>query len=165
METISVAFSQLIKEPTKVLNKLTNAPNGKVRLVRRDGESVTLVSDDKAAADTHTNEAMSQVFTALMTTDDGVRDLILAMPAVYPWLSFFDPDEVREFTVEFVETARTCASLDNYIPLDAVVAAWRHTAEIYADPELYAILTQPLGDPDPDLGPVPIPEVDDDDDA
>lgn len=164
METISVAFSQLIREPTAVLDKLTHAPNGQIRLVRRDGDSVMLVSDAKLAADVHTNVTMSQIFVAMMRTDEGARQLLQLLPDTFPWVRFLAPDEVREFLVEFVETARACAAIDNYAALDTAVTAWRHTAEIYADPELYAILTQPLDD-DADFGPVPIPaEPDDDDD-
>jgi hypothetical protein len=39
--------------------------------------------------------------------------------------------------------------------LAPLVAAWRATAEIYADPELYQALTVPLEDTD--YGPVPAP--------
>jgi hypothetical protein len=53
-------------------------------------------------------------------------------------------EAVREFLVELVETAHACAELDNMAPLEPVVAAWRNTAEAYADPDLAQALTEPL---------------------
>lgn len=163
METISVAFSQLVKEPTSVLDKLDHAPNGQIRLERRDGRDLLLAFNDTVTAERHTGGTATRFFVALVKTDEGARQLLHALPEVFPWVEFLTTDGVREFLVEFTDTARACASIGNYAPLDTVVAAWMHTAEIYADPELYARLTRPLDDADLDLGPVPIPETDDDD--
>ncbi|MCZ7416947.1 hypothetical protein [Streptomyces sp. WMMC897] len=80
------------------------------------------------------------------------------MAIVFPWVRFLREDAVREFLVEFVDTARASAEISVFAPLDSVVAAWRHTAEIFADPELRARLSRPA-DVDRDGGPVPVPEV------
>lgn len=55
---------------------------------------------------------------------------------------------------EFVETAQAAAEINNVGPITQLLAEWRHTAEVYADPELHAILTSPHHG---DHGPVPIP--------
>jgi hypothetical protein len=47
--------------------------------------------------------------------------------------------------------------MDNNAAVEGVVAAWRHSAEIIADPVLYAIATRTHDDTD--YGPVPRPEV------
>ena len=44
--------------------------------------------------------------------------------------------------------------LDNVAPVATLLAQWRHTAEVYADPNVLAILTR---EPEGDLGPVPTP--------
>jgi hypothetical protein len=54
-----------------------------------------------------------------------------------------------------VDTARGAAALENLAPIALLLAQWRHSAEIYADPALHDSLTR---EPDGDLGPVPAPE-------
>ena len=68
------------------------------------------------------------------------------------------PEEAwGEFAAEWLDTLSAAGDLDNNAAVEGVVAAWQHTAEIYADPELYAALTRNLDDED--YGPVPPPEV------
>jgi hypothetical protein len=64
---------------------------------------------------------------------------------------------MRQFLVELVETVTASAELSNVAALAPVVAAWRNTAEIYADPELHKALSAPLDGTD--YGPVPEPTV------
>jgi hypothetical protein len=33
--------------------------------------------------------------------------------------------------------------VNNMAPISQLLAEWRHTAEVHADPQLYAILSQP----------------------
>jgi hypothetical protein len=49
---------------------------------------------------------------------------------------------------------RLAAAVNNLAPISQLLVEWRHTAEIYADPELYAILTAAH---EGDHGPVPEP--------
>ena len=44
----------------------------------------------------------------------------------------------------FAETARAAAEIGNMAHVVPVIEAWRATAEIHADPELYKALTRPL---------------------
>ena len=83
------------------------------------------------------------------------RALLLALPDVFPWVRFLSTEHVRQFLVELVETITASAELGNVAALAPVVAAWRDTAEIYADPELHKALTAPLDGSD--YGPVPEP--------
>ncbi len=61
-------------------------------------------------------------------------------------------DAVDILLTELVDTARGAVSLDNLAPIALLLTQWRHSAEIYADPNLLAILTR---EPDGDLGTVP----------
>lgn len=45
-------------------------------------------------------------------------------------------------------------ALDNLAPIALLLTQWRHSAEVYADPALLAILTR---DHEDGLGPVPAP--------
>ncbi|MCZ7433223.1 hypothetical protein [Streptomyces sp. WMMC1477] len=45
------------------------------------------------------------------------------MAIVFPWVRFLREDAVREFLVEFVDTARASAEISVFAPLDSVVAA------------------------------------------
>jgi hypothetical protein len=72
------------------------------------------------------------------------RALLLVLPEVFPWVRFLPKPAVQRFLVELVETADACAELDTLAPIEAVVTAWRNTANVYADPELYRMLTEAL---------------------
>jgi hypothetical protein len=99
----------------------------------------------------------TRVFIALMKHDSGVRALVTdVIPEGFRWVRFLPAESVREFVVDLVETLRAVDDLDTTAPVAQVIIEWKHTAEIYADPELLAILTRDLGE---DYGPVPRPEV------
>lgn len=59
------------------------------------------------------------------------------------------------FLAELVSVGRGAADLDNLAPVAILLAQWRHTAEVHADPALRELISR---EPEGDLGPVPIPE-------
>ena len=61
---------------------------------------------------------------------------------------------MRAFVVELVGTLRAVEDLGTKAPVAQVIVEWQHTAEVYADPELLAILQR---DHPGDFGPVPPP--------
>jgi hypothetical protein len=68
------------------------------------------------------------------------------LPEVLPWVRFLPDADVDTLTREFVDTATAAASIDSVAPIAQLLVEWRHTAEVYADPELYAMLTKPDGE-------------------
>ncbi|MEU3304237.1 hypothetical protein ABZ729_31130 [Streptomyces sp. NPDC006678] len=60
--------------------------------------------------------------------------------------------DVREFSVELVESLRAATDLDNTAAVAQLITEWKHTAEIHTDPELRAALLTDAGE---DFGPVP----------
>lgn len=62
------------------------------------------------------------------------------------WQRHLPPEDHAEMIAELAETPAR--------DLDTVTAAWRSTAQVYANPELHAALTRDFGD---DGGPVPEP--------
>jgi hypothetical protein len=95
----------------------------------------------------------TRIISELLNTDEAV--LARVLPAVFPWMRFLPPDDSRAFIAEFTETARASAELDTMAPIASVIAAWKRTAEVHADPELLRALTTPLDEAD--YGPVPEP--------
>lgn len=153
--TVEVPFSQLVQHPRDTVAKLEENPRRRLRLDRRDGEDLILESAAHAEAEDEALTMASRLFFSLVKNDDGARALLLSLPDVFPWVRFLPTDGVRAFLVELVDTMRACADVGNAAALEPVVAAWRHTAEIYSDPELLKAATVPLDGTD--YGPVPEP--------
>ncbi|WP_179118491.1 hypothetical protein [Saccharothrix sp. ALI-22-I] len=78
------------------------------------------------------------------------------MLRIFPWVRHLPEAGREEFVVKLVEAMRSTAELDTNVPVATVIAVWKNTADIYADPELLAILTGPT---EGDFGPVPMPVV------
>ncbi|MED7949331.1 hypothetical protein [Streptomyces sp. BE303] len=81
--------------------------------------------------------------------------VLLALPEVFPWTRHLSAEEVREFVVNLMNATRDVVELDVHANLHRVIAEWRATARILADPTLSAQLTGPL--PGDDHGEVPVP--------
>lgn len=148
-----VPFSQFLQHSRTTLDKLEESRGHRLRLVRRDGEDLVLESAGRAEADDEAFNIAARIITELVNTDEAVLGRVF--PVVFPWMRFLPSGEARAFIAEFTETARACADLQTLMPLNAVVTAWRVTAEVHADPELYKALTTPLEEAD--HGPVPAP--------
>lgn len=76
-------------------------------------------------------------------------------PERFPWVRHLPAREAREFAADLAGATRGAATPEGRANLHHVVAGWRTTAAILADPELTTELTRPL--PDEDHGPVPAP--------
>src|SRR2546423_856090 len=155
MSVAEVNFSELSNKPVETVAKLQRSPSRSLRVRRRgDDEDLVLVTARRAAEVTEVASATTRMFLALMKHDDQARTLATeVLPEAFPWVRFLPAEDVRTFVVELLETMRAAESLHNPAPVAQVVHSWRHTAEVYADPELLKILTQD-GE---DFGPVPEP--------
>ncbi|MBN6036286.1 hypothetical protein [Amycolatopsis sp. 195334CR] len=156
MPVSEVNFSDLSNQPLKVVGQVERSATRSVRIRRRgkDVPDLLLVTEERAAQVTEVVTATTKMFLALMEHDDEARSLATeVVPVAFPWVRFLPKEDVRAFVVELVETLAAAESLRNPAPVANLVAAWRHTAEVHADPELAAIL-QRDGD---DLGLVPAP--------
>lgn len=155
MPALEVNFSELSNKPKDTVDKLNSSPTRSLRVHRRDGEDLVLTTVSRAEQEMEVSSATTKLFLALMQHDEGFRTLTLdVLPAAFPWVRFLPRDDVREFAVELVETLRAAEPLHNPAPVAQVVTAWRHTAEVHADPSLLEILNRD-GD---DWGAVPAPD-------
>lgn len=153
-----VSFSDLqLRGKATVEGWLRQSESRALVVRRRDAEDLVLTTASRAAQAREASSVTSRIFIALMQRDPHVRDLVSdVVPDVFPWVAFLPRDEVREFVAELVSTMKAAESIDNPAPVAQVIDAWRHTAEVLADPELAAVLGAPS---DGDYGPVPAPEV------
>ena len=146
----SVPFSELLRQPAETTERLSRARA--VRLRRRDAADLVLMSADRARAEGEVVDLTTRLLAAVVRRDPSlVRELL---PTVLPWVRFLPPADAEQMADEFVSVAEAASSIGNTAPLSQLVAEWRHTAEIHADPDLQRILSAPSTD---DFGPVARP--------
>ncbi|MEV5748830.1 hypothetical protein AB0L00_13520 [Actinoallomurus sp. NPDC052308] len=153
VSTPVVSFSELSKNSKRVAEAVERAQ--RVHVTRRDGEDLYLTTEHHDRQREETADVTTRLFTALISSDEGARAVLLALPQVFPWVRHLSAAEVREFVIDLVDAVRDVAELDVHSNLHRVIVEWRATARILADPDLAARLTAPL--PDEDHGEVPAP--------
>jgi hypothetical protein len=147
-----VLFSELVNKPKDTVAKLGSSRD--LRLRRRDDEDLMLTTAARAEQNTEFVSATTRLFVALMQHDEQARALLLdVIPEAFPWVRFLPRQDVQAFLVELIGTLRAVEELDSPAPVTQVITEWRHTAEVHADPELFATLTTE-GE---DHGAVPMP--------
>lgn len=134
-------LSDLLNKPKATLARL--ASSRRIVLHRRDAEDLVITTAKRAAADNAVVRDTTRLFREMMRQDPMVMTLaVQVLPAVFPWVRHLPQDAWQEFAAEWLDALSAAGELDNGAAVETVVAAWQHTAEIYADPELFAILTQ-----------------------
>lgn len=142
-------FSDLINKPSATLAGLTAARTSAVRLRRRgDDADLMLTTADRYEREQAIVATAAVLLAELLRDLDAFTDVQLrrVMKATFPWSTFLDADDLREFAAELADTIRAATDLENLAPVTTVIAAWRNSAEVHADPELLRVLTQPAGD-------------------
>nr|SBO92855.1 hypothetical protein BN4615_P2369 [Nonomuraea gerenzanensis] len=122
---------------------------------RRDGEDLYLTTARHDREREETASVVAHLLSALVLSEVGVRAVEHALPAVFSWARHLSADEQREFVRDLVDATKDAVELDVHATLHRVIAEWRATARILADPALTASLTRPL--PDEDHGEVLAP--------
>jgi hypothetical protein len=153
MSTHTVSFSELSKNSKRIAEAVERAQ--RIHVTRRDGEELYLTTERHDQQREETADVTTRLFTALISSDEGARAVLLALPQVFPWVRHLSAEEVREFVADLVSALRDATELDVHSNLHRVTVEWRATARILADPELTSQLTAPL--PDEDHGEVPAP--------
>lgn len=148
-----VPFSDLLHHPAATTRRLDAVRA--LRLRRRDAGDLALMRVDQMERDATVVDFTARLLTGLVRTEN-LEALRQALPDALPWSTFLPAEDVDTLLSELVDTARGAAALENLAPIALLLAQWRHSAEIYADPTLLAFLTR---EPDGDLGPVPMPEA------
>ncbi len=155
---MDVSFSDLqLRGKATVEAWLHGSANRVLVVRRRDAEDLELTTASRAAQAREASSVTARLLVALMQHDPQVQNLVTeVVPEVFPWVAFLSADDVREFVTELVSRVKAAESIDNPAPVAQVIDAWRHTAEVLADPELAAVLSAPSNE---DLGSVPEPRA------
>jgi len=154
-----VTFSELLQRPNETVEKLNASRRRALRVHRRGSEDDLVLTTVAKESDEHEILVLTvRVLRAVMANPVTRSQLLLEMlPQVFPWISFLPSDARVEFAQELVDVMDASADLHVHAPVLQLIAEWRNTAEIYADPELFDILKSPQHE---DLGPVPRPDAD-----
>ncbi|WP_211354723.1 hypothetical protein [Stackebrandtia albiflava] len=150
---MTVNFSELVNKNRSTLALLDDNPG--IRLHRRDGEDLVLTTVERYETHLATVSDAHRFLIALTRMKAWRKDVLEeVLPSVYPWVRFLPEPERAEFAAELADLAEAADSIGNQSALPTLVAAWRHTAEIHADPVLHRVLNREYGD---DFGEVPEP--------
>jgi hypothetical protein len=112
------------------------------------------MSADRAEQEGQVIDLTARLLSEIARREPGLLGQVLRH--ALPWERFLPADAVEELIIEFVETAAAAGSVGNMASVSQLLTAWRHTAEVYSDPELYAALKAPTSG---DHGLVPMPEA------
>jgi hypothetical protein len=148
-----VPFTELIQHPTATTGRLAGVRALRIR--RRDADDLVLMSADRADQEGEVIDLTARLLVGLLAESGGADLIRRVLPATLPWVHFLPADAVDELAAEFVTTIRAAAAVNNMTPVSQLLTEWRHTAEIYADPQLAAILVRPH---EGDYGLVPVPD-------
>ncbi|MBB5807175.1 hypothetical protein F4560_006943 [Saccharothrix ecbatanensis] len=152
-----IPFSELINKPKDAVAKLKAAPDGRLRLRRRDDEDLILTTVAREEDNAKKEFVATQILEVLLLRHAETRGMLAEVAQqIFPWMRHLPREDREGFVVELVETMRSTAELNTEAPVEMVIIGWRNTAEIHADPELLAALTRPH---EGDFGPVPRPVV------
>jgi hypothetical protein len=98
-------------------------------LRRRDAEDLVITTANRAAADSALVRDTTRLFREMVRADPVVMTLaVQVLPAVFPWVRHLPEDAWNEFAAEWLDTLSAAGELDNGAAVEAVVAAWQHTA-------------------------------------
>ncbi|MBO0803268.1 MAG: hypothetical protein J2P25_09375 [Nocardiopsaceae bacterium] len=152
-DVVEVPFSDLAKRPAQVAEMLNSS--AALRLSRRDAEDLVLMSAARRDSEMEVMTVTARLLAELAAYDPAVLERFL--PRVLPWVLYLPANDVDRLISDFVVAAAAAVDFGNVAPLAQHLVAWKHTAEIHADPDLYKAVTRPIED----AGPVPVPEADD----
>ncbi|MEU1283144.1 hypothetical protein [Kitasatospora sp. NPDC005856] len=142
-----VPFSELLHHPAATTRRLDTVRA--IRLRRRDAADLALMRVDQMERDASVVDFTSRLLAGLVRTEN-IAALREALPDALPWSTFLPEGDMDTLIAELVDTARGAAALDDLAPIAVLLTQWKHSAEVYADPALYAIITrEPEGDSDP----------------
>nr|WP_206025721.1 hypothetical protein [Rhodococcus sp. 14C212] len=155
MSVGEVPFSDIQNKGKATLSEWQRSGARPLRVTRRDDEDLVLMTAVRADQEREVLAAATAMVDALLHS--GNRDLVrTVVEAAFPWVSYLSNEEAADFVDELIVSLRAGSSLDNPAPVARTIEMWRHTAEVYADPELARILS---ASSEGDFGSVSVPEL------
>lgn len=150
-----VTFSDLIQHPTETVARLETGRRHALKVNRRGAEALVLTTAARARQDHELVDVATRMLMAVLG-DPVIRSkyLLDIVPKIFPWVRFLPVEEAAMFAQELIEVLQASEELQVPAPVLQTITEWRHTAEVHADPELFARLRKSSTG---DLGPVPEP--------
>jgi hypothetical protein len=144
--TKSIPYSAFLRGPTAVLPALDE---GDVVLERRDGDDVVLTGGARFEARREGMALATRVLRHLARTDpEQASDLVAEE---LPWLRWLPAKERGACVAELLGDLAAGAETGTLEPFGRTLAAWRSTAEVWADPELARRLLTPQAGDGPEI--------------
>lgn len=155
-ERQEVTFSDLLQRPKETVEKLKSSRSRALRVHRRGVEDdLILTTVSRATQDEELVEVAARLLRAILSNPVlRSQHLLDILPQVFPWIRFLTADDQMAFVQELIDVMDASEEVGTPAPFLQLIAEWRHTAQIYADPELLTILRS--NDVE-DLGVVPAP--------
>jgi hypothetical protein len=149
MDLQEVTFTDLLQHSNETVEKLKRSRDRALRVRRRGAEEdLVLTTAGRAEQDEQVVDVAVRLLRAIVS-DPVMRSthLLDVLPQVFPWVRFLPADDKTEFVRELIEVMSAGGELGSPAPTLQVIAEWRNTAQIYADPELLdALRSRPIED-------------------
>lgn len=157
-EAAQFHLSDLVRTPSEVVA----AAEQRDVIIHRRGKTDLRLSLASRAERAGMDEEIARLFVQVAKDEQGIVILRGFLREMYHWMRFLPAPSVDRCVTDLLDMIAACAEIGNFSAYRAEVAAWRSTAEVYSDPELFERLSGPLS-PDATVGPVMIPEGEPDD--
>lgn len=148
----SATWSEFLRDPNRVIEAMEK--NGDVTLVRRSAPPVRLSDAAESDANQQTLSALTQLL-AIALDDELLGKVVDRLTIAFPWIELLPEDQRPAFVADFLNNARGGLAVGRLARLTTVLAAWRDTAEAYADPRIHVdgsdlhYLDEPVPVPNP----------------
>jgi len=149
-----VPFSELLHHPAATAQRLEAVRA--LRLRRRDAADLALMRIEQLERDESVVEFTVRLLAGLVRSEH-VEVIKRLLPDALPWVIFLPGTDFDGFVTELVAVAQGASEIGNLAPVAVLLTQWRHSAEVYADPDLLASVASV---PEADVGRVPAPPGD-----
>lgn len=131
MAVTEVSYSSFLRGPTEVLPALEH---GDVQLDRRDGEPLVMTRAHRYRSWMQGMALSSRVIRHLLKEDPDLAERLLADEL--PWLQWLPSGEQTDCLSDILTQLAAGAETGTFEPFARAIAEWKHTAEVWADPQL-----------------------------
>jgi hypothetical protein len=140
-------YSDFLRQPRKVLPAVEGG--GQATLERRDGPNLVLMLEHRFLAACEGTGLAARMMRDMIRRDPGLVADVLAEEL--PWVTWLPEDDRKTCLKELVDNLWASSDAETFTPFVQVMTEWRHTAEVWADPELGNRLRAPADGEGPEL--------------
>lgn len=150
MRIIERSFSDFLRQPNDVVAELADYD---IVLRRRNAPALRLSEADRDDERDDAFEALARLLRHLLMRSPS--SVGFSVDEVFPWATFLPRQDHKTFIDELTQILVAVSTIDNYAPVGQLLAEWKATAEVHADPRLVRRLRRRI-DAGGDAVPVPV---------